>query len=903
MPSAPASLAQDSALSLLMLTLESESAELLLLDDAGVVLAAWPETSLAASFVPSGSLSLPQRLPQAEAAILANALASRQPFTATCMVEQVPVLIHGRPLPAGLAPPACYACWLRPNPLADARAELQAREALLEAERQTLRQEQAHCKSAKEVLTLAKVIVEKSPVVLFRRLNDAQSTLVYVSENIQRFGYAAREFLEGRREFADIVHPDDRERLHAEIQAYADAGQLEYTQEYRLLSPDGTVFWVHDETLAERDGAGHITHYQGILMDVTARRQAEEALRQANFIVERSPVILFKRRAGAAGLTYVSQNVSRYGYDPEALRTGALAFMDIVHPDDREDLQRQVREAAAEHKDEYRMRYRVRTAAGEERWIDDVTTVDRDEHGAPRHYQGVLADVTEQVRAEEALRQANVIVEQSPIILFKFTFGSPGLDYVSQNVSRYGYDPEDLRTGRLTFADLVHPDDRAELDRQVQTALAARQTVYSKRYRILTSRGEERWIEGATTVDYDDEGAPRHYQGVLADITERVRAKEALHKSEEKYRRILETAAEGFIMMDEDLHLTYCNDAYASMIGYAPEDLIGRRPHEWSTPEFRSFLTANRERLLAQERRSFEGALVARDGTVVPVLVHGNSLRDAHGAFLHNIAFVADITEQKKALALAEEVQRSLLPAAPPVRRGLEVAGRMTPSESIGGDYYDYFDLPSSYPGWLGVVVGDIAGHGVDAALLMTTARAFLRQRVQRPGELAEMMMDLNRALVEDMADSGRFMTCFQLLIDCCEHEPDTMGRLHWVRAGHDPALLYDPQADCFAELDGPGLPLGILDDFPFESRALDVVKPGMLIAVGTDGIWEAMDTQGRLYGKERFKDVLRRHHNQPATDIVEAVFQDLGAFCQGVRFQDDVTLVIIKLVGEPDHD
>lgn len=628
-----------------------------------------------------------------------------------------------------------------------------------------------------DILPLAKGIVEKSPAVLFRRLNDDAHRLVYVSENISRYGYSARDLLEGRFEFADIVHPEDRPRLAAEIKEYARLAQLEYTQEYRLVSPDGQVFWVQDETLAERDEHGRITHYQGIVMDITARRQAEEALRQANLIVERSPIILFRRTAGVTGLDYVSQNVSRYGYDPETLRRGTLAFLDIVHPDDHASLISQVRAARLAGKDEYALRYRIRTASGEIRWIDDVTTVDCDEHGEPRHYQGVLADVTERVLAQEALR-----------------------------------------------------------------------------------------------------------------------------KSEEKHRRILETAAEGFIMMDAGLRLVYCNEAYAAMLGYAPEELVGRSPLEWTTPESRAFLQAHRKRLLAQERRSFEGALVARDGTVVPVLVHGNTLRDADGNFLNHIAFVTNISEQKKALALAEEVQRSLLPTAPPVRRGLEVAGRMTPSESIGGDYFDYFDLPSSYPGWLGVVVGDIAGHGVDAALLMTTARAFLRQRVQRPGELAEMMMDLNRALVQDMAGSGRFMTCFQLLIDCCVQDAGAMGRLHWVRAGHDPALLYDPEADTFTELDGPGLPLGILDDFPFESRQLDNVRPGMLIAVGTDGIWEAMDAQGQLYGKERFKNVLRRHSQATATDIVDAVFLDVGQFCQGVRFQDDVTLVIIKLVGTAPH-
>jgi sigma-B regulation protein RsbU (phosphoserine phosphatase) len=116
------------------------------------------------------------------------------------------------------------------------------------------------------------------------------------------------------------------------------------------------------------------------------------------------------------------------------------------------------------------------------------------------------------------------------------------------------------------------------------------------------------------------------------------------------------------------------------------------------------------------------------------------------------------------------------------------------------------------------------------------------------------------------------------------------------VRAGHEPALLYCPVRDRFEELAGIGLPLGVDKDADFTEQAVPALHPGTLLAVGTDGIWEARDPEGRFFGKERFRDILRRKAAADAQDMVTAVFDEVARFCRGMPYQDDVTLVVIKV-------
>ena len=244
----------------------------------------------------------------------------------------------------------------------------------------------------------------------------------------------------------------------------------------------------------------------------------------------------------------------------------------------------------------------------------------------------------------------------------------------------------------------------------------------------------------------------------------------------------------------------------------------------------------------------------------------------------------------QQSLDIAMEVQQNLLPREDPQIEGLDIAGTSIYCEETGGDYYDYLMTGENGQKRICVVVGDVADHGIGSALLMTTARAFLRQRTSRSGELDQVVSDVNRQLTRDVEDSGRFMTLFICEID------RSNKILHWVNAGHDPAIIYDRESGEFEELSGNALPLGVSETATYQKFNRQI-NPGQIIMMGTDGIWEAQNRQGEMFGKERFKEIIRNNAGRPAKDIIQTVIEEVDRFCHPLEKADDVTLVVSKIM------
>ena len=250
----------------------------------------------------------------------------------------------------------------------------------------------------------------------------------------------------------------------------------------------------------------------------------------------------------------------------------------------------------------------------------------------------------------------------------------------------------------------------------------------------------------------------------------------------------------------------------------------------------------------------------------------------------------------RRSLGIAMEVQQHLLPRNAPAIEGLDIAGQSIYCEETGGDYFDYLPAGKNGQKKIKIVVGDVSDHGIASALLMTTARAFLRQRVARPGTLNQIVVDVNRQLSEDVQDSGRFMTLFLCEID---------GRkktIRWVNAGHDPAVIFDRSTGNFKELAGRALPLGVSEKAGYQ-ESLGKLAPDQIILIGTDGIWESQNTAGQMFGKERFRNVIRANASKTAKEILQAVINEIDKFCHPLENEDDVTLVVIKVDSQANLD
>ena len=244
----------------------------------------------------------------------------------------------------------------------------------------------------------------------------------------------------------------------------------------------------------------------------------------------------------------------------------------------------------------------------------------------------------------------------------------------------------------------------------------------------------------------------------------------------------------------------------------------------------------------------------------------------------------------RQSMALAHEIQQNLLPHTPPELPGLDFAGDSRYCDETGGDYYDVFKTGSAGEKCFAVIVGDVSGHGVPAALLMTSMRSMIRSLSTLADDLATRLTLVNRLLYPDTADSGSFITLFYLEIDM------DLRHLRWIRAGHDPAIVYDPAANRFSEMGGSGMALGIVPEYEYVVNEAPLGTAGQIIVLATDGIWESHNTDQEMFGKERVQEVIRRNSRESAVTIRDRLLAAVDHFTEG-RQEDDLTLAIIKVI------
>ncbi|MGJ3260026.1 MAG: SpoIIE family protein phosphatase [Rhodospirillales bacterium] len=262
----------------------------------------------------------------------------------------------------------------------------------------------------------------------------------------------------------------------------------------------------------------------------------------------------------------------------------------------------------------------------------------------------------------------------------------------------------------------------------------------------------------------------------------------------------------------------------------------------------------------------------------------GDEIGDLARGFNRMVPALEEQLRVKRDLFAAQEIQQHLVPAQPPEIEGFEIAGRTVYCDETGGDYQDYVPLRE---GQYAVVVGDVTGHGVGAALMMASARALIRANAAHHETASGLLSAVNKQLTAD-STGGRSLTLFFMLLR------DGSRDIDWISAGHEPALVYDPDTEDFTLLEGEDIPLGVDGDWEFNNRRTTLPEGGLLVAF-TDGIREARNGDGEEYGVKRLKDVVQRSREKSSGALLEAVFADLATFRGDTAATDDVSVVVIK--------
>jgi sigma-B regulation protein RsbU (phosphoserine phosphatase) len=234
-------------------------------------------------------------------------------------------------------------------------------------------------------------------------------------------------------------------------------------------------------------------------------------------------------------------------------------------------------------------------------------------------------------------------------------------------------------------------------------------------------------------------------------------------------------------------------------------------------------------------------------------------------------------------IALARRIQVSFLPPSDPQFEPYDLAGMISPSSEVGGDYFDFIPITDTD---LGVAIGDATGHGVGAALLMANFRACLRIESRNNFAVRTILAKVNNYLYETNLPES-FVTAVYGVLDRLHHV------FSYANAGHNPPLLMHRDGR-FELLEVGGLVLGAFPDVEYEETAIHLA-PGDLLCLYTDGVTEAYDDRGREFGLERLKRQLREGRNLPAADLVRRINDTVHDYQSANSPQDDLTLTVIK--------
>lgn len=256
-----------------------------------------------------------------------------------------------------------------------------------------------------------KTIINNSPVTVFLWKNEEKWPVEYVSENVIRFGYTADDFVRDGLLYGDIIHPGDLKMVEEELDRRIREGAVDFNTEYRVLAKAGELHWVNERTFIQRDDSGEITHYQGIVLDVTARKESEEALKKAlekvevlETIVNNSPAVVFLWENEVNWpAVFVSENITQFGYTTRDFLSEDILYGNILHPDDLERVIKELSRCIEAGYTDFTMEYRIFTKEGKLRWVDERTFIQRDREGRVTYLQGIVVDISARKEAEQFL--------------------------------------------------------------------------------------------------------------------------------------------------------------------------------------------------------------------------------------------------------------------------------------------------------------------------------------------------------------------------------------------------------------------------------------------------------------------------------------------------------------------
>lgn len=388
-----------------------------------------------------------------------------------------------------------------------------------------------------------KTIINNSQVVLLLLENRDRWPVEFVSENVVNFGYTVEDFTSGRVLYRDIIYPDDIEKVQEEFEENIRNEASTFSIEYRILTKTGDVRWINQRIFIQRSVDGGITHFQGVVLDITEKKKSEEKLEKVlkvqkmqTTVINNSPAVVFLWRDEKYWpAVFVSENVIQFGYTVDDFLSQKILYGKIIHPDDLKKVEEELERSIQKGEVSFNSEYRLLTKAGDVRWVNERTFIQR-EDGKVTCFQGIVLDITSRKQVEEALRKSlemqkilKTIINKSPAVAFLWkNMENLPAEFVSENVTQFGYTVEDFISGNILYGNIIHKEDIKAVTENLARSIREGYDSFEMEYRIFTGDGNIRWVEEWTFIQRDGKGDVTHFQGIVVDVTERKEAQEML---------------------------------------------------------------------------------------------------------------------------------------------------------------------------------------------------------------------------------------------------------------------------------------------------------------------------------------------------------------------------------------
>jgi sigma-B regulation protein RsbU (phosphoserine phosphatase) len=708
------------------------------------------------------------------------------------------------------------------------------------------------------------------------------------------FGYRSGEVLGMNVKL--LMPPPDHEAHDAYIANYLRTGVKKIIgigREVVGKRKDGATFPLY-LSIGEAS-LGKKRLFVAVVHDLTAIKRAEDQVLTLSRVVEQSPnAVTITDLEGK--IEYVNPSFTRLtGYAGEEAvgKTPSALLSRHAAPDRYLKLKKRLLEGK-----EWREEIQDRKKSGELYWALETLSPIRSGTGVITHFLAILQDITELKMEKEALRASEERFRQTAEMSGEWLWeqDTEGRYLYSSGAVRQilGYEPEEI-IGQ-SYLHLLTDEDKARWTAERPPTPEVREPFYRLVNRYRHKDGREIFTESTGEPIFASDGRLLKWRGVDHDVTARKLYEDALRLRD----RAIEAASVGINIADaRKRHRPniYVNPALSRMTGYSPDELIGRSMGMLQGPDTDKVAIEEICNALS-EGRGHEAILknYRKDGEAFWNDVLISPVRDADMKLTHFIGVHADVTERRKVeeerheLEIAKQIQLSLLPKRPLRLDGAQAAGVCLPATHIGGDYYDYFYSRDT----LGIVIADVSGHSIGAALMMAGVRSALKAETRKADaahpdpRAAEILFALNELLHDDLNGADLFISMFYL-----RYKPESR-QLCYANAGHNLPLLLSEDEETCRELDAEGMILGIRRNLEFQERCMKL-NGGDKILLYTDGVTEAQSPDGEFYGVGRLRKLFFSLKREPPEATIEGILENLRAFCGGQSFNDDVTLVVLQ--------